>query len=59
MIGKYPIITLCGSTRGYIGQSTRSEIEYAKANGKEIIYHEYEEDFFTHTCSNNDYGLRK
>ena len=53
MIGKYPVITLCGSTRfkeqfleaqkrltlagnivinvgGYIGQSTRSEIEYAK-----------------------------
>ena len=54
MIDKYPVITLCGSTRfkeqfleaqkrltlagnivinvgGYIGQSTRSEIEYAKA----------------------------
>ena len=53
MINKYPVITLCGSTRfkeqfleaqkpltlagnivinvgGYIGQSTRSEIEYAK-----------------------------
>ena len=100
MIGKYPVITLCGSTRfkdqflevqkrltlavnivisvglfghsgddevwtegtkemlddmhkrkidmadgiyvinvgGYIGQSTRSEIEYAKANGKEVRY---------------------
>ena len=23
---------------GYIGESTRSEIEYAKANGKEIMY---------------------
>ena len=100
MVGKYPVITLCGSTRfkeqflevqkqltlegnivisvglfghsgddevwtegtkemlddmhkrkidmadaiyvinvgGYIGQSTRSEIEYAKKNGKEIRY---------------------
>ena len=100
MIGKYPVITLCGSTRfkeqfleaqkyltlegnivisvglfghsgddevwtkgtkemlddmhkrkidmadsifvinvgGYIGQSTRSEIEYAKKNGKEVKY---------------------
>ena len=25
---------------GYIGSSTKSEIEYAKKNGKEIIYHE-------------------
>lgn len=25
---------------GYIGSSTRSEIEYAKNNGKEVIYHE-------------------
>lgn len=102
MIGKYPVITLCGSTRfkeqfleaqkrftlegnivisvglfghsgddevwtegtkemlddmhkrkidmadsiyvinvgGYIGSSTRSEIEYAKANGKEVRYME-------------------
>ena len=23
---------------GYIGESTRSEIEYAKANGKEVMY---------------------
>ena len=100
MVGKYPVITLCGSTRfkeqyleaqkrltldgnivisvglfghsgddevwtegtkemlddmhkrkidmadsiyvinpgGYIGQSTRSEIEYAKANGKQVNY---------------------
>ena len=100
MVGKYPVITLCGSTRfkeqfleaqkrltlegnivisvglfghsgdeevwtpgtkemldnmhkrkidmadaiyvinvnGYIGSSTRSEIEYAKANGKEVFY---------------------
>ncbi len=100
MVGKYPVITLCGSTRfkeqfleaqkrltlegnivisvglfghsgdeevwtpgtkemldkmhkrkidmadaifvinvgGYIGSSTRSEIEYAKANGKEVLY---------------------
>lgn len=61
MIGKYPVITLCGSTRfkeqfleaqkrltlegnivinvgGYIGESTRSEIEYAKALGKKINY---------------------
>ena len=61
MVGKYPVITLCGSTRfkeqfleaqkrltlegnivisvgGYIGSSTRSEIEYAKKNGKEVRY---------------------
>ena len=25
---------------GYIGNSTRKEIEYAKNNGKEVIYHE-------------------
>ena len=25
---------------GYIGESTRKEIEYAKNNGKEVIYHE-------------------
>jgi hypothetical protein len=25
---------------GYIGSATQNEIEYAKANGKEIIYHE-------------------
>ncbi len=25
---------------GYIGNSTKNEIEYAKTNGKEIIYHE-------------------
>ena len=25
---------------GYIGNSTKSEIEYAKNNGKEVIYHE-------------------
>ena len=25
---------------GYIGNSTKKEIEYAKRNGKEIIYHE-------------------
>lgn len=30
MEGKYPVITLCGSTR--------SEIEYAKKNGKAIEY---------------------
>ena len=53
MVGKYKVITLCGSTRfkdqffevqkrftldGYIGSSTRSEIEYAKANGKKVNY---------------------
>ena len=53
MVGKYPVITLCGSTRfkeqffeaqkrltleGYIGESTRSEIEYTKKNGKEDKY---------------------
>ena len=27
---------------GYIGQSTHSEIEYAKANGKEVRYLENE-----------------
>jgi len=63
MVGKYKVITLCGSTRfkdqffeaqkrltlegnivinvgGYIGSSTRSEIEYAKANGKAVNYWE-------------------
>ena len=35
MVGKYPVITLCG---GYIGESTRSEIEYAESIGKEILY---------------------
>ena len=25
---------------GYIGNSTRNKIEYAKNNGKEVIYHE-------------------
>lgn len=25
---------------GYIGYSTRKEIEYAKLNGKQVIYHE-------------------
>ena len=25
---------------GYIGDSTRSEIEYAKKHGKEVIFHE-------------------
>ena len=61
MVGKYPVITLCGSTRfkdaflearkrltlagnivisvgGYIGQSTRSEIDYARKNGKTVKY---------------------
>lgn len=54
MLGKYPVITLCGSTRfkeqfmadaiyvinvdGYIGESTRSEIEYALRNGKRVYY---------------------
>ena len=61
MVGKYPVITLCGSTRfkeqfleaqkrltlagnivisvgGYIGQSTRSEIEYARKNRKTVKY---------------------
>ena len=26
---------------GYIGESTKTEIEYAKKNHKEIIYHEF------------------
>ena len=61
MVGKYKVITLCGSTRfkevfieaqkrltmegnivisvgGYIGSSTRSEIEYALATGKAVRY---------------------
>lgn len=61
MVGQFPVITLCGSTRfkdqfieaqkrltlegnivisvgGYIGESTRSEIEYAIRNGKEVRY---------------------
>ena len=61
MIGKYPVITLCGSTRfkdqfleaqkrltlagnivinvgGYIGQSTRSEVEYALSQGKSVEF---------------------
>ena len=107
MVGKYPVITLCGSTRfkeqfleaqkrltlagnivisvglfghsgdgevwtegtkemlddmhkrkidmadaiyvinvgGYIGTSTRSEIEYARSNGKEVLY--YDENVYT------------
>ena len=28
---------------GYIGNSTKNEIEYAKNNGKEVIYHERED----------------
>ena len=66
MVGKYKVITLCGSTRfkevfieaqkrltmegnivisvgGYIGSSTRSEIEYALATGKAVWYLESEE----------------
>ena len=61
MVGKYKVITLCGSTRfkeqfleaqkrltlegnivinvgGYIGSSTRNEIEYVKANGRNVRY---------------------
>ena len=61
MIGNYPVITLCGSTRfkdqcleaqkrltlagnivinvgGYIGQSTRSEVEYALSQGKSVEF---------------------
>ena len=61
MIDKYPVITLCGSTRfkeqfleaqkrltlagnivinvgGYIGQSTRSEVEYALSQGKSVEF---------------------
>ena len=61
MIGNYPVITLCGSTRfkdqfleaqkrltlagnivinvgGYIGQSTRSEVEYARSQGKTVEF---------------------
>ena len=68
MVGKFKVITLCGSTRfkdqfleaqkrltlegdmadaiyvinvgGYIGESTRSEIDYATRHGKEILYME-------------------
>ena len=69
MVGKYRVVTLCGSTRfkdeemlddmhkrkidmadeiyvinvgGYIGSSTRSEIEYARAHGKPVRYLETE-----------------
>ena len=28
------------NVNGYIGNSTKNEIEYAKNNGKEVIYHE-------------------
>lgn len=28
------------NTDGYIGESVRKEIDYAKANGKEILYHQ-------------------
>ena len=61
MIDKYPVITLCGSTRFkeqfleaqkrltlagnivinvgvYIGQSTRSEVEYARSQGKTVEF---------------------
>ena len=33
------------NVNGYIGKSTREEIEYAKQKGKEIIYLENEEEF--------------
>ena len=57
MQGKYPVITLCGSTRfkdefmemqkklileGNIGDSTRSEIAYAIKYGKKVRYLEEE-----------------
>lgn len=29
---------------GYIGNSTKKEIEYAVSNGKEVIYHEFQEN---------------
>ena len=53
MQGSYKVITLCGSTHfkdqfieaqkrltleGYIGRSTKSEIEYAKRTGKPVRY---------------------
>ena len=53
MQGPYKVITLCGSTRfkdqfieaqkrltleGYIGRSTKSEIEYAQWAGKTVRY---------------------
>ena len=61
MVGKYKVITLCGSTKfkeqflevqkrltlegnivisvgGYIGESTKSEIEYARSQGKEVMF---------------------
>ncbi|HCC04424.1 MAG TPA: hypothetical protein DEP51_06210 [Clostridiales bacterium] len=33
------------NVNGYIGKSTREEIEYAKKKGKEIMYLENEEEF--------------
>ena len=44
---------------GYVGSSTRSEIEYAKANGKMVKYLEnndlmYEEKFITRTGCDDD-----
>ena len=53
MQGPYKVITLCGRTRfkdqffeaqkrltleGYIGSSTKSEIEYAQRTGKTVRY---------------------
>lgn len=63
MVGKYKVVTLCGSTRfkeqfmdaqkrltlagyivinvgGYIGDSTRSEIQYAEEHGKPVRYYQ-------------------
>lgn len=36
----YAVIQCFYNIDGYIGNSTRNEIEYAKNNGKEVIYHE-------------------
>ena len=36
----YAVIQCIYNIDGYIGKSTRNEIEYAINNGKEVIYHE-------------------
>lgn len=36
----YAVIQCVYNIDGYIGNSTKNEIEYAKNNGKEVIYHE-------------------
>ena len=44
---------------GYIGDSTRSEIEYALAHGKKVKYLEDTEGENENGKADGDYGLRR